>query len=62
MTPARLRELLPPLGLTERGLARLTGYSHGAVKNWLTGRARVPPEIAAWLERRAADPPPRRAA
>lgn len=66
MTPDRLSEILALFQLTERGLARVMGYSPGAVRNWVTGKARVPEDVAAWLERRAAqwlaDPPPQRAA
>lgn len=63
MTPARLIEIrTATLGLKTEGLAKLLGYSRGAVRNWEAGKARVPEPIAAWLERRAADPPPRRAA
>jgi hypothetical protein len=47
-----------------KGLADLTGYSYAAARNWITGTARLPGPIAAWLERRAADwladPPPRK--
>lgn len=64
MTPAHLRSILALLGMTERGLARHTGWSPGAVRNWVQGKAAVPDPVAAWLERRERewlrDPPPRR--
>ena len=64
MTPARLAAILALLGMTERGLARHTGYSPGAVRNWTLGKAATPAPVAAWLERREADwlrdPPPQR--
>lgn len=64
MQPARLSEILVLLRMTERGLGHHVGYTVGAVQNWVAGRARVPADIAAWLERRAtewrSDPPPQR--
>jgi hypothetical protein len=64
MTPADLRDALALLGLSERGLARLTGYTPGGVRMWTAGRARTPDPVAGWLRRRVehwrADPPPQR--
>ncbi len=64
MSPPRFLEVLALLGMTERGLARHVGWSPGAVRNWVLGKAAVPQPVAAWLERRAADwaqdPPPKR--
>lgn len=64
MTPDRFRHALGVIRLSEHELARLTGYSNGAVRNWVRGLARIPEPIAAWLERRLAaweaDPPPQR--
>lgn len=64
MTPTRLAEILALLRMTRRGLADLTGYTHGATDQWIAGRAQVPPPVAEWLERRAdewqRDPPPSR--
>jgi hypothetical protein len=66
MTSADLRDALALLGLSERGLARATGYSAGAVRMWTTGRARTPEPVASWLQRRVkewrSDPPPDRRA
>lgn len=66
MTPARLSEVLALLGMTERRLAALTGYSRRTVADWLRGRIRVPAPVAAWLEALAAawqaHPPPQRRA
>ncbi len=62
MTPNRLRECLTTLGLTARGLARMTGRQDGAGPDWLIGRYAVPANVAAWLERamewHLANPPP----
>jgi hypothetical protein len=64
MTPARLAQVLATLRMSLKGLADLTGYSYAAARAWITGSARLPGPIAAWLERRAADwradPPPRK--
>jgi hypothetical protein len=59
-----IRRMLALLGMTERGLARHTGYSPGAVRNWVQGKAATPLLVQAWLEGLAAwwkrHPPPRR--
>lgn len=64
MTATRLAQLLATLRMSLKGLADVTGYSYAAARNWITGDARLPSPIAAWLERRAADwradPPPRK--
>ena len=67
MTPATFRQTLEALGWTTGGLARFLGCSHDRVRNWLRPAYRVPPDVAAWLQRRVAahermmraDPPPR---
>lgn len=66
MTPAKLKAALATLGWTTGGLARFLGCSHDRVRNWIRPDYRVPPDVAAWLERRVAlheqamrdDPPP----
>ena len=56
MTPQRLAAILsdlePLLGKSQRRLADLFGYaSENNVRQWLSGRAQVPPHVAAWLEK-----------
>ena len=66
MTPAQFRATLATLGWTTGGLARFLGCSHDRVRNWIRPDYRVPPDVAAWLERRVVlheqamrdDPPP----
>jgi transcriptional regulator with XRE-family HTH domain len=64
MTAAQLSDALHALGWSGRTLARLLGYSPGAIAEWTSGRNRVPAEIAAWLRAelawRTAHPPPPR--
>jgi DNA-binding transcriptional regulator YdaS (Cro superfamily) len=65
MTPARLYECLSLLRWSQQGLALALGYaSHTSVRQWLTGRARVPADVAIWLETlatfHARHPPPSR--
>lgn len=54
MTPERLRQAIGGLGLTVNGCGRLLGHpGGGAVRKWLRGAHRVPPEVARflrWLE------------
>lgn len=67
MTPATLAATLDELHWTTGDLAHHLGQSVNRVRNWVrpTGY-RVPPDVAAWLERRVAlhkqamqdDPPP----
>jgi transcriptional regulator with XRE-family HTH domain len=63
MTPARFRECLAILRLTQQDLAHDAGCAYSLVWRWANGQAQVHPEIAAWLERNAqlrlADPVPR---
>lgn len=47
-------------GVSRPWLARMTGYSLGAVKRWCDGTAAAPAAIVAWLRERIATPPPRR--
>ena len=69
MTPAALKSTLATLGWSARQLGTMLGMSERSPGNWLLGRSAVPPEVAAWLERRAVahqayldsvahDPPP----
>lgn len=62
MTPAALRAALAGLRWSQTTLADALGCSPTLVYRWTSGAYPVPPEIAAWLARRAAsearDPPP----
>lgn len=64
MTATQRRECLWVIGWPQRLLARRMGWSEGSVRQWFRGGANAPPELDAWLERRAAamlaDPPPKR--
>ena len=64
MIPARLLQVLALLQISERGLARMSGYSPGAVRNWVSGAAAVPNELARWLDAAAVwrdqNPPPQK--
>lgn len=55
MTRTELLATLQTLGWTTGSLARLLGCSHDRVRNWTRATYRVPPDVAAWLERRVAD-------
>jgi len=50
MTPARYRECLAFLDLSQRGLAPILGCSDRLTRAWATGRSLVPIGIAEWLE------------
>lgn len=54
--------LLRAAGVSIPWLSRATGHPLGSVKCWAAGRYAAPANIVAWLERRAADQPPFRAA
>lgn len=66
MTPTQRRACLDALGWSQRGLARILGRHERDVRRWFVdsgfGHWAVPPDIDAWLNRRAAamrdDPPP----
>lgn len=62
MTPTRRRECLAVLRWTQRNFARAVEWDEGTVRRWLRVGGDAPPEVDAWLERRAqamaADPPP----
>jgi hypothetical protein len=50
MTPARYRECLDFLGLSQRGLAPILQCSDRLTRPWATGREIIPSEVADWLE------------
>lgn len=54
--------LLTAAGVSRPWLARHVGLSRTMVDRWCAGQSEPPTEVVAWLERRLADPPPRRAA
>lgn len=64
MTPAELRATLDHLGWSARQLGEMLEMHPKTPQHWLLGRAAVPPDVADWLQRRAAclraDPPPTR--
>ena len=64
MTPTAFRAALAALDWTQRGLADLLGIHPTTVRRWALGEARIPEQIAAWLETLAAfhraHPVPRR--
>jgi hypothetical protein len=52
MSPERLAECIEALGWSKLYLAQMTGRDHKQVRRWMAG-ARIPPEIAQWVEARA---------
>lgn len=64
MTPTQRRHCLETLGWSQRGLAAQLGWDEGTVRRWMRDGGDAPPEVDAWLERRAQamadDPPPDR--
>lgn len=54
MTPDRLRECLAALHWSQRGLADVLQRDEGSVRQWARGKVRIPPDVAVWLEDRAA--------
>lgn len=62
MTPARLTECLTTMQWSTMRLAKITGWSEGAVRQWEAGKVRIPPDVGTWLERVARfverNPPP----
>ena len=50
MTPARYRECLDLLGLSQNDIARSLGCSDRMTHRWASGKIRVPVGIANWLE------------
>lgn len=63
MSRAELNIGLALMDMSERSLARLTGYPYGRVRGWTSGRSPVPPALAAWIRQHVAfwqrHPPPR---
>lgn len=53
MTPARLAECLAALHWSTLRLAKITGWSEGAVRQWEAGKVRIPPDLAIGLEKLA---------
>ena len=70
MTPQELRAALTELGWSAPHLARLLGVGEKTPTNWLLGRAKVPQDVADWVDEYAyghrwflfCRPPPRTAA
>lgn len=62
MTPDRLRTCLDYMHWSQREFARIIERDDRQVRRWAAGQSTVPPDIAAWLERRVvdllSDPPP----
>ena len=50
MTPARYRECLDLLGLSQNDIARSLGCSDRMTHRWASGRITIPAGIARWLE------------
>lgn len=63
MTPAAFRAHLEALCWSQRGFAVLLGVAHNTVHRWAVGQARIPDDVASWLEGislyRTENPPPR---
>lgn len=64
MTPTRLSECIRILGWTNREVARQLSRQEAAIRQYLSGKARIPDADAAWLEKLARfherNPPPGR--
>jgi hypothetical protein len=58
MSAQEFRAALDATGVSVAWLAKATGRSKSAFRRWMDGSARPPPELIAWLERRADNPPP----
>jgi hypothetical protein len=62
MNPTRRRWCIERLGWSQRGLAAFLGFDESTVRRWMRDGSDAPPEVDAWLERRAQamvdDPPP----
>lgn len=63
MTSTQFRARLEALGWTQRGLAERMGVAHNTVHRWALDQARVPDDVAQWLNDLAQylqlHPPPR---
>lgn len=53
MTPQALRDTLTQLGWSTTHLARVLGVGAKTPTNWVLGRAKMPQDLAQWLERYA---------
>lgn len=66
MTPSRLTECRAILHWSTLRIAKITGWSEGAVRQWESGIVRTPDDVAAWLDKLARyherNPPPARSA
>jgi transcriptional regulator with XRE-family HTH domain len=64
MSPTVFRARLEALGWTQRGFAALLGVAHNTVHRWALDQARIPDEVAAWINEVAEfikhHPPPSR--
>lgn len=62
MPPDTFRALCAACGWSPQAVAVMCGRKRNSGTDWATGRIRVPPEVAAWLQRVAAAlaklPPP----
>jgi predicted transcriptional regulator len=54
MTPQRLIECLRTIGWSRCGVAKTVGLSEMSFRRYENGTAKVPADIAAWLEKLAA--------
>lgn len=50
MSPSRLTECLAAVNWSALRLAKLTGWSEGAVRQWARGAVQIPADVAEWLE------------
>jgi transcriptional regulator with XRE-family HTH domain len=50
MTPKRLEACLQELGWMQPELARRLGVRLSTIRQWLSGRRAIPPNVDRWLE------------
>lgn len=66
MTRERLAECIATLGWTQRETGRQLSRQEAAIRQYLSGKAKIPDADAAWIERltrfRERNPPPQRGA
>ena len=64
MTPSRLAECIAILGMTQRETGRQLSRQEAAIRQYLSGKMKIPDADAAWIERlarfRERNPPPER--